>query len=157
MVRCELWQPFNPQSNTLPTEPLCSTLDIYITIHICNIFFQIVLRNSEHPPIMKGTSWTLAAPFKEQKYHRTPSESIANNYTPSASDLKLKDLPKLSRGRTRSKSTVNVLKLCLPPLGSGDILFFPRGVRLSVRPSVCLSVHLSVCHKSCPLYNLKTP
>ena len=40
--------------------------------------------------------------------------------------------------------------LCLPPTGSGDILFFP--VRLSVRPSVCLSVR----HKSCPLYNLKT-
>ena len=36
--------------------------------------------------------------------------------------------------------------LCLPPTGSGDILFFP--VRPSVRPSVC--------HKSCPLYNLKT-
>ena len=54
-----------------------------------------MLRHSEHPPIMKGTSWTLAAPFKEQKYHRTPSESIANNYTPSASDLKIRELPKL--------------------------------------------------------------
>ena len=40
--------------------------------------------------------------------------------------------------------------LCLPPLGSGDILFFHG--RLSICPSVCLSV----CHKSCPLYNLKT-
>ena len=40
--------------------------------------------------------------------------------------------------------------LCLPPTGSGDILFFP--VRPSVRPSVCPSVR----HKSCPLYNLKT-
>ena len=38
-------------------------------------------------------------------------------------------------------------ELCLPPSGSGDILFFP-GVRPSLRPSVC--------HKSCPLYNLKT-
>ena len=46
------------------------------------------------------------------------------------------------------------ISLCLPPTGSGDILFFP--VRLSVRPSVCLSVCLSVRHKSCPLYNLKT-
>ena len=45
--------------------------------------------------------------------------------------------------------------LCLPPTGSGDILFFP--VRLSVCLSVCLSsVCLSVRHKSCPLYNLKT-
>ena len=38
------------------------------------------------------------------------------------------------------------LSLCLPPSGSGDILFFP----------VLLSVRLSVRHKSCPLYNLKT-
>ena len=37
-----------------------------------------------------------------------------------------------------------------PPKGSGDILFFP--VRLSVHPSICLSVR----HKSCPLYNSKT-
>ena len=41
---------------------------------------------------------------------------------------------------------IHVSYLCLPPTGSGDILFFP--VRLSVRPSVR--------HKSCPLYNLKT-
>ena len=41
--------------------------------------------------------------------------------------------------------------LCLPPTGSGDILFSPC-VCPSVRPSVCLSVR----HKSCPLYNLKT-
>lgn len=53
---------------------------------------------------MKGTSWTLAAPFKEQKYHRTPSESIANNYTPTASDLKMKDLPKLQRQKIRGES-----------------------------------------------------
>uniref|UniRef100_X1ZK09 Uncharacterized protein n=2 Tax=Capitella teleta TaxID=283909 RepID=X1ZK09_CAPTE len=56
--------------------------------------YQVVLRHSEHPPIMKSTSWTKAAPYKEQKHHRSPSESIANNYTPTASDLKLKDIPK---------------------------------------------------------------
>ena len=49
---------------------------------------------------------------------------------------------------------VNFPFLCLPPLGSGDILFFPG--RPSVCPSVCPSVRLSVCHKLCPLYNLKT-
>ena len=46
-----------------------------------------------------------------------------------------------------------LLLLCLPPTGSGDILFF---LRASVRPSVCLSVCPPVRHKSCPLYNLKT-
>ncbi|CAH1793734.1 unnamed protein product, partial [Owenia fusiformis] len=64
--------------------------------------YQIVLRHSEHPPIMKGTSWTLASPFKEQKYHRSPSESIGNNYTPTACDLKMRDLPKLQKQRTLS-------------------------------------------------------
>ncbi|XP_072168572.1 dynein axonemal heavy chain 3-like [Diadema setosum] len=69
--------------------------------------YQIVLKHSEHPPIMQGNSWTLAAPFKEQKFHRTPSESIANNYTPSASHLKLKSLPKatLSRAATQAHMT----------------------------------------------------
>lgn len=57
--------------------------------------YQIVLRHSEHPPIMKDPSWTQAAPFKETAYARTPSESIANNYTPSASSLKMKNLAKL--------------------------------------------------------------
>ena len=48
---------------------------------------------------MKSTSWTLAAPFKEQKFDRTPSESIANVYTPSASDLKMKEIAKLQRAK----------------------------------------------------------
>lgn len=39
---------------------------------------------------MKAASWTRAAPFKEEKFHRTPSESIANNYTPTASNLKIR-------------------------------------------------------------------
>lgn len=43
---------------------------------------------------MKLSSWTRAAPFKEEKHHRTPSESIANNYSPTANSLKLKNLRK---------------------------------------------------------------
>jgi len=41
---------------------------------------------------MNSASWTLAAPFKEQRYHRSPSESIANNYTPTVQDFKIKEL-----------------------------------------------------------------
>ncbi|XP_078610604.1 dynein axonemal heavy chain 3-like isoform X1 [Branchiostoma floridae x Branchiostoma japonicum] len=66
--------------------------------------YQVVLRHSEHPPIMQGHSWTLAAPFKEQKYCRTPSESIANNYTPTASDLRIKNIktiPPIARPGTK--------------------------------------------------------
>ena len=53
-------------------------------------------------------------------------------------------------GKQVLQDWVPFLLLCLPPTGSGDILFFP------VRLSVCLSVCLSVRHKLCPLYNLKT-
>ncbi|KAG2455582.1 DYH3 protein, partial [Polypterus senegalus] len=56
--------------------------------------YQIVLRHSFHPPILQSTAWTLAVPFKEQRHHRSPSDSIGNNYTPSASKLKIKDLHK---------------------------------------------------------------
>ncbi|RXM99962.1 Dynein heavy chain 3, axonemal [Acipenser ruthenus] len=52
----------------------------------------IVLRHSQYPPILQSPSWNLAVPFKEQRHHRSPSESIGNNYTPSASNLKIKDL-----------------------------------------------------------------
>ena len=70
-------------------------------------FLQIVVRHSEHPPIMNGTSWTLAAPFKEQKHFRTPSESIANNYTPTAGELKIQDLVKMKRPRRGILSGIN--------------------------------------------------
>eukprot|EP00794_Sanderia_malayensis_P008808 gene8808-9750_t len=54
--------------------------------------YRIVMKHSEHPPIMRPSSWTHAVPFKETAHHRTPSESIANNYTPSASNLKIRNL-----------------------------------------------------------------
>lgn len=42
---------------------------------------------------MQSRSWNLAVPYREQRFAHTPSESIANNYTPTASELKLKLLP----------------------------------------------------------------
>ena len=95
------------------------------TAHECNpsmrVILQIVLAHSQHPPIMKGTSWTLAAPFKEEKYHRTPSESIANNFTPTASGLKIKNLPKRkSQSSPRGKCGTDLLfgsvKICIEHL-----------------------------------------
>lgn len=68
-----------------------------------SVLYEVVLKNSAHPPIMQGTSWTLAAPYKEEKYCRTPSESIGNNYTPAAKDLKIKDLQK-RKAMTTSKA-----------------------------------------------------
>ncbi|KAK0675118.1 DYH3 protein, partial [Pygoscelis papua] len=56
---------------------------------------QLVLKSSCYPPLMQRASWTLAAPFKEQSYYRSPSDSIANNYTLTARDLKLKNVHRL--------------------------------------------------------------
>ncbi|XP_052628381.1 dynein axonemal heavy chain 3 [Harpia harpyja] len=56
--------------------------------------YQLVLKSSCYPPLMQQASWTLAAPFKEQSYYRSPSDSIANNYTLTAQDLKLKNVCK---------------------------------------------------------------
>ncbi|XP_014652701.1 PREDICTED: dynein heavy chain 3, axonemal-like [Ceratotherium simum simum] len=57
--------------------------------------YQTVMLHSFYPPLMQRTSWTLAAPFKEQHHHHGPSDSIANNYSLTAQDLKLKDLVKV--------------------------------------------------------------
>ncbi|XP_036135820.1 dynein heavy chain 3, axonemal [Molossus molossus] len=57
--------------------------------------YQTVMSHSTYPPLMQRTSWTLAVPFKEQLHHRGPSDSIANNYSLAAQDLKLKDLLKV--------------------------------------------------------------
>uniref|UniRef100_A0A8C4DXT9 Dynein axonemal heavy chain 3 n=1 Tax=Dicentrarchus labrax TaxID=13489 RepID=A0A8C4DXT9_DICLA len=54
--------------------------------------YQIVLRHSHYPPILQTNSWTLAAPFKEQHLHRSPTESIGNNYSPWAQGLKITEL-----------------------------------------------------------------
>ncbi|XP_066834006.1 dynein axonemal heavy chain 3 isoform X6 [Anser cygnoides] len=58
--------------------------------------YQFVLKRRCYPRLMQQASWTLAAPFKEQSHYRSPSDSIANNYTPTARDLKLKNLHKLT-------------------------------------------------------------
>ncbi|XP_061086442.1 dynein axonemal heavy chain 3 [Conger conger] len=56
--------------------------------------YQVVLQNNQHPPIIYNTSWTLAVPFKDQRHHRTPSESIGNNYSLQARHLKIQNLQK---------------------------------------------------------------
>ncbi|NXA07095.1 DYH3 protein, partial [Sapayoa aenigma] len=56
---------------------------------------QLLHKNSSYPPLMQQASWTLASPFKEQYNFRNMSDSIANNYTPTARDLKLKNMHKI--------------------------------------------------------------
>ncbi|KAK7833318.1 hypothetical protein U0070_017317 [Myodes glareolus] len=57
--------------------------------------YETVMSHSFYPPLMQRTSWTLAVPFKEQDCHRGPSDSIGNNYSLTARDMKLKDLLKV--------------------------------------------------------------
>uniref|UniRef100_A0A8B9NTX8 Uncharacterized protein n=1 Tax=Apteryx owenii TaxID=8824 RepID=A0A8B9NTX8_APTOW len=66
--------------------------------------YQLVLKNSYYPPLMQQVSWTLAVPFKEQRYYRSPSDSIANNYTLTARDLKLKNVHKVESSSMASAS-----------------------------------------------------
>jgi hypothetical protein len=66
--------------------------------------YKLVVNNSQHPPLMQSKSWNLAVPFREQRFSHTPSESIANNYTPTANDLKIKTLNRLINSRQKLKS-----------------------------------------------------
>jgi dynein heavy chain len=68
--------------------------------------YRKVVQNGQHPPLMQFRSWNLAVPYKEQRFAHTPSESIANNYTPTAAELKLKLLPaKKFKSSSLSKSS----------------------------------------------------
>nr|XP_040045455.1 dynein heavy chain 3, axonemal-like isoform X2 [Gasterosteus aculeatus aculeatus] len=64
---------------TLPLECSAESFKVY----------QTLLNQRHFPPILQANSQTLAAPFKELSYHRTPSESIGNNYSPRAQGLKI--------------------------------------------------------------------
>uniref|UniRef100_A0A3Q3X6X1 Dynein heavy chain linker domain-containing protein n=1 Tax=Mola mola TaxID=94237 RepID=A0A3Q3X6X1_MOLML len=54
--------------------------------------YKVSLLHNRYPPLLQSSSRTLAAPYKEQRYSRTPSESIGNNYTPQAQNLKVRKL-----------------------------------------------------------------
>ncbi|ELK12134.1 Dynein heavy chain 3, axonemal, partial [Pteropus alecto] len=113
--------------------------------------YQTVMSHSFYPPLMQRTSWTLAAPFKEQQHHRGPSDSIANNYSLTAQDLKLKDLLKVYQpvtvnvprerlvqglpSATKSSAEPNKKKMKFSPRGKEDL----TGIKLVCNTSMsCL-------------------
>lgn len=53
---------------------------------------QRASRNSQYPPMLQTHCPSQAIPFKEQHFHRTPSESIGNNFTPRAQHMKIDQL-----------------------------------------------------------------
>uniref|UniRef100_A0A8C5QWI6 Dynein axonemal heavy chain 3 n=3 Tax=Leptobrachium TaxID=161697 RepID=A0A8C5QWI6_9ANUR len=103
--------------------------------------YQMVLKHSHYPPLMQGISLTLAAPFKEQRYRRSTSDSIGNNYSPTAHDLRLSELP-----RTMPSPRANTGKISprtIPALSSKDASSVQRKQKLSPR-SKCISDRISV-------------
>ncbi|NXN55853.1 DYH3 protein, partial [Rynchops niger] len=82
--------------NMSRAEPLLELLHLHASASAApSELYQHFLKSNYYPPLMQQASWTLAAPFKEQSYYRSPSDSIANNYTPTARDLNLKNVHKL--------------------------------------------------------------
>jgi len=62
--------------------------------------------HSQYPPLLKYFSRTKAAPFKEDQYQRSTSDSIANNYSPAACNLDIKHLLPINeniRGNVKKK------------------------------------------------------
>eukprot|EP00117_Sycon_ciliatum_P023820 scpid1450/ scgid20157/ Dynein heavy chain 3, axonemal; Axonemal beta dynein heavy chain 3; Ciliary dynein heavy chain 3 len=80
---------------------------------------DVVLRQM-YPPIMQNCSWTKAAPFKEERFARTPSESIANCFSPQLADVRIRDMRRSLRQSRKHKEPFygkhDVLKRFLPPL-----------------------------------------
>eukprot|EP00048_Salpingoeca_helianthica_P012902 m.192947 g.192947 ORF g.192947 m.192947 type:complete len:4011 (+) comp15437_c5_seq118:82-12114(+) len=63
--------------------------------------FETVRLHNEFPPMLQPSeSWTRLAPYKEQAFCRPPSDAIANNFTPSAADLRASALPPHRASRT---------------------------------------------------------
>ncbi|XP_063078071.1 dynein axonemal heavy chain 3 [Engraulis encrasicolus] len=67
--------------------------------------YQIVMRHSQHPPLLQPSSWTQASPFKELRHHRSPSDSIANNYSPTARHLRTSNLLRRAPGDSTAASS----------------------------------------------------
>lgn len=60
--------------------------------------YALVVSKNQYPQLMQAKSWNLAVPFVEQRFSHTPSESIANNFTPTANKLKIRHLSNIRTG-----------------------------------------------------------
>lgn len=72
--------------------PQCQSHDFSARPDLLSVLLQIYLLNSQYPPILQNHSRTLAVPYKELRHHRTPCESIGNNYSPRGQNLKIQHL-----------------------------------------------------------------
>ena len=93
--------------------------------------YQLIQMQNNYPPILMHQSWTRSAPYKEQKEHRTPVESIANNYTPPSSDLKIGQIASTA---TKYSKPNTIRPGCLPPPALPG--FHERQVALGAKSAV---------------------
>lgn len=88
----------------------------------CFLKSQMVLKHSRYPPILRTDTRTLAAPFKEQHTHRSACESVGNNYSPQAQDLKMVQLqhrPLTVQQTSEKAAAARILsRCCLSCFGS---------------------------------------
>ncbi|XP_041823134.1 dynein heavy chain 3, axonemal [Melanotaenia boesemani] len=106
--------------------------------------YQTVLRHSNYPPLLQANSWTLGAPFKELHHHRTPSESIGNNYSPHAQHLKINQLQ--HRQRSFRQSLTRPTRPSITPPGRKETIT-PRRRDRSSHALVSSKVKHKLKHK----------
>lgn len=107
----EIDGPIYSSSRTVPLPPLPSEYGDSPS-HL----YQIVDRHNQYPPLLRNHSWTLAAPYKEQKEFRSPVDSIANNYTYSVSDIKMRNMKRSRQlGDLTPTKRYNTLYSSFPP------------------------------------------
>ncbi|TRY89707.1 hypothetical protein DNTS_033848, partial [Danionella cerebrum] len=56
--------------------------------------YEDYLRSIEYPAILQDHCRTLAVPYKELRHHRSPCQTIGNNYRPSSQSLSVQSLQK---------------------------------------------------------------
>ena len=118
--------PLYNSSRTIPLPPLSSD-DIG-----SSPLYQLIQRQNNYPPILKNQSWTRSAPYKEQREHRTPVESIANNYTPPSSNLKIRTVTSHSYIDTQPARTGCLPQPAVPGFHEKQMLITAKSAATSV-------------------------
>ncbi|XP_062820321.1 dynein axonemal heavy chain 3 [Anolis carolinensis] len=97
--------------------------------------YQMIQKSSYYPPLMQRASWTLASPFKELPYFRSPSNIIANNYTLTARSLTTQDLQKIASA-IRAKKKLALAKQKAGSLFSKEYVPSEKKAKLSLGTTV---------------------
>ena len=94
--------------------------------------YQLIQKQNSYPPILKNQSWTRSAPYKEQREHRTSVESIANNYTPPSSNLRIRHVTSQSYTSTQAARAGCLPQPALPGFHEKQMLIAAKSAAKSV-------------------------